>query len=54
MKIALTYFSTDDSDNDSSPAMPRVAPALGHLAQHVELAGGEPGQRRLAQPRPAG
>jgi len=26
-----------------------VAPALRHLAQHVELARGEPGQRRLAQ-----
>jgi len=31
-----------------------VAPALRHLAQHVELARGEPGQRRLAQSRPAG
>jgi hypothetical protein len=31
----------------------RVPAALRHLAQHVELPRGEPGQRRLAQPRPA-
>jgi len=32
---------------------PGVPAALRHLAQHVEFPRGEPGQRRLAQPRPA-
>ena len=50
MKIALTCFSTDDSDRRQLAGDAGVAPALGHLAQHVELARGEPGQRRLAQP----
>jgi len=32
---------------------PRVPAALRHLAQHVELPRGKPGQRRLAQSHPA-